>query len=136
MAEPTDGSLVETAARETLEEVGLDVRSAAGCGLVGALDEIQARTSGKMLALVIRPYAFVLQGTERPELRPNAEVDEAFWVPLSHLSDPARATVYEAHHGGTHWRLPAVDLGPRRTLWGLTHRMTLDLLARLGQSTR
>lgn len=135
-AEPGDATLVDTAARETFEELGLDLVGDPGCRLLGPLDEIQARTRGRVLPLVIRPHAFVLGGGASRELRRNVEVASAFWVPLPWLTDPARATEHEARSGDLRWRLPAIDLGPGLVLWGLTHRMTLDLLERLGHSTR
>jgi 8-oxo-dGTP pyrophosphatase MutT (NUDIX family) len=128
-AEPDDADLFATAERETREEIGFDVTGRA----LGALDDIQARARTAILPLVIRPHAyFVEQGPITFPAVPNGEVDDAFWVPVEDLADPARRIWYDSERLDIPYRFPAIDLGPGRTLWGLTHRMVLEVQERLG----
>ena len=129
--EDIDESLSATAVRETDEELGLDLR-ASGRPL-GPLDPLRARSRRKITPLVIHPFAWILEGAS-PELHrvPNDEVASAFWFPLRHLVDPARHFNYEAERAEAPYTFPAIDLGEDRVLWGLTHRMVMEMGARLG----
>lgn len=128
-AEQTDESLEATAARETREELGLEL-FAAPTHRLGALDQLQARARRQVIAMGITPYAFVLEGPA-PTLTPNYEVEEAFWVPLSQLADPDRRTWFDASRAGVPYRFQAIDLERPTLLWGLTHYMVTEILHRL-----
>ena len=128
-AEEGDRTLAHTAARETSEELGLDLW-ADGALEIGPLDQLQARARQTIAPMAIQPHAWAL--TERPGLEPNDEVAEAFWTPLAHLVDPARRVWYDAARAHLPYRFPAVDLGQPVPLWGLTHHMVHEILHRLG----
>ncbi len=81
--------------------------------------------------MAIRPYAFGWTDPTAPDLIPNQEVASAFWTPFDDLRDPERATTYEASRAGEPRTFQAIDIGGDPPLWGLTHRMVQDLLARL-----
>lgn len=131
-AEETDGDLLYTAARETREELGLDLLGPATRSL-GPLDQLQARARRRVLAMAITPFAFVHEADEPPSLSPNQEVDDAFWVPLHDLVDPARWTWYDALRADSPYTFRAIDVGRGPApLWGLTHYMTVEILHRLG----
>jgi 8-oxo-dGTP pyrophosphatase MutT (NUDIX family) len=130
-AEPGDADLLHTAARETREEIGLDLLDPSAATPLGALDELQARARARIVQMAIRPYAFVLRGPEPPPLQPNDEVAAAFWAPVSWLCDERRRAWYDSTRVGVAFRFPGIDLGPGRLLWGLTHRMVLEILHRL-----
>ncbi len=130
-AEPEDASLVHTAARETREELGLDLETDSVTSL-GPLDELQARARRKILPMAIRPHAFVLNEPHAPFELEAAEVADAFWVPVHHLASPKHRTWYDSARAGVPFVFPAVELGRQVPLWGLTHRMVLDVLERLG----
>ncbi|MCB9598717.1 MAG: CoA pyrophosphatase, partial [Sandaracinaceae bacterium] len=72
--DPGDETLVHTARRETLEEVGLDL--GAHGEILGPLDDVPTHTTG----LVVRPYVWTIVGS--PELIPNREVAATEWVSL------------------------------------------------------
>ena len=131
--EEIDEDLIATARRETIEEVGLDVLD--GGRLIGPLDALQARAKAKIRKMSIHPHAFFLDERVERTLTPNpGEVAEAFWVPLSHLADPARRVWYDAQRVGVPYRFPAIDVGGEGVpLWGLTHHMVLEILGRLGR---
>jgi 8-oxo-dGTP pyrophosphatase MutT (NUDIX family) len=123
--EPGDESLIETAMRETLEEIGVDLHAA--CELVGVLDDLRPR-SVRLPAVVVRPFVFLVADLPDPCL--SDEVADAFWVPLSVLLDRSvwRDTQVKAgeveisrfafHHEGY-------------VVWGLTERILSGLLSLL-----
>lgn len=145
--DPTDGSILHTAERETREEVGLALERS---GLpIGRLPAIQAVAAGKPVGLTVVPLVFQL--TEPVELRFNHEVAEALWVPLEDLHGGALNTYvdYPLHSAraasgertlagrgpgprGVSARLPAWAIRGR-IVWGLTHRMISTLLDLLDQ---
>ena len=129
--EPEDEDLVHTARRETEEEVGLGVLD--GGRLLGPLDALQARAKARIHKMSIHPQAFLLESRVDRDLVLNpAEVARAFWVPLSTLADPGNRRWYDAQRVGVPFRFPAIDVdGTSVPLWGLTHRMVLEILARL-----
>jgi hypothetical protein len=65
------------------------------------------------------------------ELQPNAEVHSTFWMRLSQLRDPARATEHVIDRGGARLRFPAYRSG-ENVVWGMTERIVTQLLAVLG----
>lgn len=79
---------LETAMRETMEEVGLDLNKD---GLyVGPLDQRQVRISwGSRVAMILCPFVFVLHNPDAEITPYNAEVAAAFWYPVEKLLDPS-----------------------------------------------
>lgn len=120
---------VDTAIRETAEEVGLDLRERAE--LLGGLDEVQAVGRGKVLELWIRPWVFALR--ERPPpLTLSDEVASAHWVPLRELMDPARQAPFPYVHEGTELVFPSIRVAGL-TVWGLTYLMIRNFEAMLAE---
>ena len=123
--EPGDADLVETAVRETNEEVALDL--AQNGRLLGGLPPIQAMAKGRAANLTVAPFVFELT-TDSP-LRYNlSEVADALWVPLSPLLAGDWATTMPYELAGRRLELPAHEVDGR-LLWGLTHRMLDSLFA-------
>lgn len=125
-AEAVDRDLQETAERETLEEVGVDLTTAR---MLGRLDDQQGRRAGTESGITIASYVFHLP--EPAELRPNEEVREAFWIPFSWLIDPARRTEHPWRDFGS---FPGILVGEpgRHVVWGLTHRILDNLTTTMG----
>lgn len=120
--EPADASLVDTAMRETHEEIGADLASVAR--LVGALDELHPRTS-VLPPIVVRPHVFV---AEHPiVLSLSDEVADAFWVPLVTLLDPSTHRASEVTPRGYRMRVPSYVVG-EHVIWGMTERILDGLL--------
>lgn len=122
--QPEDAGPQATAARETREEVGIDVH--AGGRLLGALEPVWPRSAGAPHILV-RPFVFgVAAGTRAV---PNEEVDAAVWIPLAELRAPGAVTEHLLEMEGIGaMRFPA--LGTRGyVVWGLTHRIVSEFLA-------
>lgn len=116
------------AERETLEEVGLALAEE---HWLGALSEVPVRLGGPDRRMVVSPYVYYL-GEERPAfVIHEAEVAEAFWIPLSYLWDPRNASPMEWEWKGSTVLYPAIRFR-ESAIWGLTFRvLTLfsDVLA-------
>ncbi|MDT8418947.1 MAG: CoA pyrophosphatase [Desulfuromonadales bacterium] len=106
----------QAAERETREEIDLDLAQA---DYLGQIDDIQ----GAYLPVRISCFVYFLATT--PQLNPNYEVVDTFWVPLKSLQDPVRNReelfVYRSE-ARSH---PIIDLGgySERFLWGITYRL-------------
>lgn len=116
-AHPDDREPLETAIRETREEVGLDLRNAA---LLGRLDDLPAVSRGRPVGLVIAPFVFGLDGDAA--LAPNHEVAATAWASLESLGSAASATTIEYAWEGQTITLPGLRVGPD-VVWGLTLQM-------------
>jgi 8-oxo-dGTP pyrophosphatase MutT (NUDIX family) len=116
--EPDDGDLVETARRETEEEVGVVLDPP-----VGRLDDVGSRLE----RIVVSPFVFTVPEAPRVEPRP-AEVARSVWVPLDHLRSDEATTRYRF--------LGFVPLPALRyredVIWGLTYRTLKRLFAVIG----
>jgi 8-oxo-dGTP pyrophosphatase MutT (NUDIX family) len=117
--DPDDAALLDTAVRETHEEVGLALGPSQ---LVVRFEDFYARTNGYQVA----QFVFALDG-DGGALAPNPEVAAVLWTPLDALVAPENATTYAFDREGVTLELPAVHLGSR-VLWGMTLRMTQVLL--------
>ncbi|MBI2606002.1 MAG: CoA pyrophosphatase [Deltaproteobacteria bacterium] len=110
----TDASLLETALRETEEEIGL---SRENVEIIGELsDTPTVRTS-----FLIRPFVGLVRG--RPALSPSEiEIAETLFVPLAHLLDEANSTLETYEYGGSRYRIKAYHYQGHR-IWGATARI-------------
>jgi 8-oxo-dGTP pyrophosphatase MutT (NUDIX family) len=119
--DPEDPDLMETAIRETQEEVGFSPDRAQ---LAGSLDDVVPRTP-VLPPIAVRPYVFTLPS--RPTLQLNPEVAAIRWVSLDHLLDAGTQETFEIEIRGERRQFAAyrVDEG---VVWGLTERIVSDLL--------
>ena len=122
--ESRDDSTRTTAARETLEEVGVELSDAE---YLGHIDELvgNRRVSPR---LVVSAHAFHIAEDQEFLLDPR-EVQQAFWFPLAGL--------HEAHRQVEHVipelpdiRFPGIVVGrpDRHIVWGLTFRFLERML--------
>ncbi len=113
-----DATLLATAQRETLEEVGL--RLCSSC-LVRRLDDIVSPKESPAHGLVVSCYVFELLsgGT----ISTNSEVHDTVWIPVSALVDPENFTPDYRPNGysGTFPGIRVSGSDPR-VIWGLTYR--------------
>lgn len=129
--DPGDASNRAAAERETREEIGLDLSQAE---YLGTLDQQHASPRGRMLDMIIEPHVYAVD--EVGTLRPNYEVEEIVWSPLSPL-------VSNVCHDTETWPLAGsatVFDGFRLTgghfVWGLTYRMLKSLFTALDPGWR
>ena len=115
--EPNDSSLEETAVRETIEELGLDVRQHGV--ILGALDELRPRTP-VLPPIIVRPYVCVVR--EVPTLVPSDEVAEYRWVRVGELFHPETRVNTTVRVRDYPLRVDAFQVGDF-TVWGMTERI-------------
>lgn len=126
-AEPGDDGLLDTAIRETREEIGLDLSRDAE--LLGVLDELRAMARMRPMDLTITPFVFRL--TRDTELALSGEVTSVHWLPLAALLGPALRSTMEYVHQGTMLRFPCIRF-EELVIWGLTYRMFIGFEERFG----
>jgi 8-oxo-dGTP pyrophosphatase MutT (NUDIX family) len=124
--EPEDSDLVETAIRETFEEVGFQL---AHSDLLGSLDDVVPRTP-VLPPIAVRPFVFGLP--HRPALTPNPEVAAARWVHLDHLLHPETYHSARLEIRGEPRDFPAYRV-EESIVWGMTERIVTGLLGQLRQ---
>ena len=117
--EPGDSDLEETAVRETLEEVGLDLNTQGR--LLGFLDYLDVTPLGTKIEMVIAPYVYALEG-EMPPFRPNSEVADVLWGSIHDMYHGASHTSREFHIRGETQSFSGYGVQDQ-IVWGLTYRM-------------
>lgn len=117
--ESSDQTLLQTAVREALEEVGIDLSEHA---LLGALPTLYSRTRRVLVA----PFVFQLGSDVKVQL--NREVAESFWAALNALSNTL-ATTSHVHVDQGELDVDSYVYG-RHVIWGLTFRIINILLNR------
>ncbi len=128
VVDPGDASARQAAARETLEEVAVDL--AADARYLGRMDDVRASAGGRVVGLAITPFVFALDRPVAPE--PSAaEVQEVLWLPLSMLSDPGARSTVSWEHEDRRYELPCIR-HRGRVIWGLTFQMLMALVELAG----
>lgn len=121
MKEEADGSMVDTALRETEEEIGI---SPAAIRIAGILDDLATPTG-----YVITPVVGLL--TAVPPLVPNAaEVAEVFSAPLSFFADGRNARSERRRLHGKEYEVWSYSRGGH-LIWGVTAAIIRSLLRTL-----
>ena len=119
-----DGSILETALRETREEVGLDLH-----GRAEVLGHMPPRAPGNRLEMLVVPYVAVANAPLHPTAGP--EMEEVFWCPLAALPETRATTRVMTILGEL--TVPAF-LCEGRVIWGFTYRVLEELLVLVGLS--
>lgn len=124
-----DPDLLATAARESMEEVGVDPRTTAR--LLGQMPALQARARGVIVPMRITPFVFALKQPVSPI--PGPEASEAFWFPLERAATGEFDDVYRyRREDGLIRKLPAWRF-EGRVIWGLTYQMLSSVIDLMGQ---
>lgn len=128
--EPSDESLQATAARETFEEVGLDLR--AGGEAIARLGTV-APQSPYAPRVSVTPFVFVAPPDyhatgETKELLLSEEVAAAFWVPVGELKRGGRSAVFRMVFAGIEREWPAYP-SQHGLIWGITERILTEFLS-------
>lgn len=123
--DPVDGSLEETAVRETEEETGVDL--ARDGARLGALDPV-APSGVRLPRLAIHPFVFGVlhDATARVASR---EVERVLWVELARLRGPGGRGRVEIELPGGPRTFPCFHVGGE-VVWGLTYRILRQFLDR------
>ena len=113
---PEDRGLVDTVAREVLEETGIDLRSA------GTLGYMEPLFSSVRKTFRVQPIVYSFQ--EKPEIHLNYELTRYMWAPLNALRKSRCQTVVKG------WEGPVFRIDGE-VVWGLTYRMLEKILEML-----
>ena len=124
---PADRDLLETAIRETREEVGVSLTPD---DLLGTLDDVAPRST-RLPPLMVRPFLFALPG--RPLVTPNSEVAEHLWVDWEALTHPESYRPFPVRLGGLVREFAAYHVSPV-PVWGMTERILAPLVESLSRS--
>ena len=123
--EPGDKLPLDTAVRETEEEIGVDLSAGQ---LLGQLDDLTGRRSHH---LVVSCFVFMMSSVG--PFRQNHEVADVFTLPISRLLEIKHQTEvqYEAWQGQV---FPAIRLSDHEEpiVWGLTYRFLENFFSLLG----
>lgn len=125
-----DATARHAAERETVEELGLDLRDAAMAKCIGRLDDVL----GYAESIRVSAYVYGISGD--PSLRLNHEVRDAFWTPLHHCTDPGRQSVREFSYLDVMRPLPTLRLledEEAPVLWGITYKFMDDFMKTIGR---
>lgn len=119
----SDQSLVDTAIRETREEVAIDITRHGH--VLGRLDDLAPR-SPALPPIIVRPFVAVVPSA-LPLTVSTGEVASAFWVPVAELRSADAQTHFPLMRDGVESRFPAYGVGGH-VVWGLTERIVSQLL--------
>lgn len=117
------GELVcQTALRETLEEIGIDLQDAL---YLGRLSDIVGTNLPVWVSCCVYGMG---QGGQTPVL--SDEVSDAFWVRLSDVRDRRRHLLAPVAFGEKSYEVPAIKLPGdcKPVLWGITYRLVMQFL--------
>jgi 8-oxo-dGTP pyrophosphatase MutT (NUDIX family) len=116
----------QTAERETLEEIGLDLATA--CCL-GRLSDIV----GANLPVRVSCHVFGVDSLAEPAV--SAEVQDVFWVRLADLCDAQRHITATVGFSDKLHEVPAIvlPLAGKPVLWGITYRLVMQFLEIIGR---
>ena len=123
--ERRDRDARQTAERETLEEIGVDL---AGTRFLGRLSDI----AGAHLPVLISCFVYCLD--DPAIFKPSGEVSSIFWVPLGLIFNPGHHQTTRVSFAGKIIDTPAILIPeqPNTPLWGITYRLVMQFLAILG----
>jgi 8-oxo-dGTP pyrophosphatase MutT (NUDIX family) len=116
--EPGDASLLDTALRETEEEIGVPSELVQ---VLGVMDDFPTITS-----FVVTPFVGVIPCPFAYHLNED-EVDSVLEVPISFLKDPSNLRVEQRDYQGSLFDVLFWDYGSY-TIWGATARMLKGFL--------
>ncbi|MBI1762430.1 MAG: CoA pyrophosphatase [Acidobacteria bacterium] len=121
-ADDIDEDLLATAARETLEEIGLNLH--AGGQFLGRLPKLSPKNP-RLPQLEITP--FVALAPAAFKLQFSAEVADAFWISLPQLKQEGMSSRHTWTVDGVERAWPAYP-SSRGPIWGITGRILNDFL--------
>lgn len=114
-----DGTARRTAARETMEEVGIDLERSAD--FLGYGQPTTTHTG----TMEVVPSVFLMK--EHVDVTPNEEVASYRWAGLRELLSPRSKSSYSLTYEGRTVQTPAF-LFEDYVVWGLTHRILTSVM--------
>src|SRR5262249_796669 len=101
-----------------LEEVGIPLGPAA---FIGSLPQMPIRRGRTDTGVALSPFVYYI-GPELAIFKPNHEVADAYWIPLSHLWDPVNSTTLSLVLSGVPSSYAAIRY-QGNFIWGLSYRV-------------
>ncbi len=125
----TDEDLLMTAARETFEEVGIDLLGGSGSRdrFIGQLPTL-CPTSPSIPPIEITPLVAIAPDDQ--PIRLSDEVDETWWISIDRLRSAGRSSEYRLDQGNHIRKWPAYP-SPGGPIWGITERILTSFLSLL-----
>ncbi len=125
--DPPEADGRAAAVRETMEELALDLSVGRPIGRISDV-------LGHAESIRVSAYVYAIEGD--PPLRPNYEIREAFWSPLSHSDDPARQEMRDFTYMDHTSSMPTIRLmddSRAPVLWGITYKFMDDFMGVIGR---
>tara|TARA_B100001971_G_C18147701_1_gene514027 strand:- start:249 stop:857 length:609 start_codon:yes stop_codon:yes gene_type:complete len=116
--DPEDRDLQQTAVRETLEELNVDLVKHGR--LLGPLEHVKANPADRNIDMVVTPFVYLLEG--EPDIVPNYEVADYHWGSLQKMFSGEALTRREFQVAGGTQSFPGYDV-EGEIVWGLTYRV-------------
>ncbi len=120
-ADQRDRTLLDTASREAMEEVGINMSDHE---FLGCLHNVEPRSS----PIVVAPFVFLLVGDVHPTL--SREAREILWIPMSFFLNSKNVSSIIVAIGERD-----VSMGCYvyldHTIWGLSFRIIQELLSKI-----
>jgi 8-oxo-dGTP pyrophosphatase MutT (NUDIX family) len=124
--ESEDANLVQTAIRETAEEIGLELPTSSFLGVLSELQPVSRKH-----AVYVTPCLFQLSTTPEFFLSPEVAAVHAF--PLARFMAMEGRSSFPYSWNGVVYDMPCINLDGTR-IWGLSLRMIDELLERLAEA--
>ena len=120
-ADSRDRSLLDTAAREALEEVGINTQHQE---FLGCLRNIEPKNA----PMVVTPFLFLILREVHPTT--SREAEEILWVPMSFLVNPKNVSSVTVPIGQQE-----VSMGCyvylNHVIWGMSFRIIRDIISKI-----
>ena len=121
-----DESKLETAIRETLEETGIDLKKSGR--ILGELDDVSP-VNPKANHYIVTPYLALVR--ENTRVKPNEEVAEFVWIPLSDFRNEKTFEIRVIEKYGI--KLEDFTFHYQNyVIWGMTARILRQFLSLVG----
>jgi len=121
-ADPRDRTLLDTVAREVMEEVGIDVRKHE---FIGCLRNIQPKSA----PMIVAPFTFLLTAMVYPTT--SREATEILWIPMSFLLNEKNISYFSAPIGEKGDSMPSYRYSDH-VIWGLSFRIIREIVSKVG----
>lgn len=122
MRQRGDATSLDTAIRETHEEVGVELGRSR---YLGAMDQVRAVVHGGLYPMAITPHVFAARGHLAPT--PSPEVTHTFWLPLDLAASGALDSRLWYPRGRFRVPFPCWRYHDQ-IIWGLTYGMLKSML--------
>jgi 8-oxo-dGTP pyrophosphatase MutT (NUDIX family) len=120
-AESQDRSLSDTAARETQEEVGIDVRNQI---FLGCLRNVEPKNA----PMIVAPFVFLVKKDVHPST--SREAEEIVWVPIPFLLNPTNVSSIMVSIGDKKIPMGCYNYSGH-IIWGMSFRIIREIVSKI-----